>query len=713
MGIEIGRIRAHYRHSRNGIDTATLRLRLSHGLGSAELHPTTIPPSAILVVRHLTAPLPVHLARWPGESRRQASWERTTRQALLDIYRRAGRPGQGYVPASSEAVVFADIGEMLACLALDMSQGQAPERWWWRTLLRTPPSLSAAGLTTLLCHRAAAVPAALHYLSRHGKAALVLQTLSPPQAMAVLDAMGQAYGLADFCPGALWLQGPSEALADAPHPQAQVSTRRALSSSDTATLSPATIGREMTVTPPWQAALVPPYLGQHQAYLLGVGLSLYNQPAMVRSRAFLAQLQAWWSASAPSLVRQEATAVAGGSMPLPHRREMLESSTEGQGEAVLPVVLEQAALAVSPPFPIDHARAQREIHVFDQEINPPSHIAPDTARSAMVQESGTQNGAEASTEAISESTVVSIQPEESLQPDARGQTDVPLQIPATELEQQSPAVAVSEAVLQLEHGIETTLGGVLYLINLMCKLDLPACFAAAWELDSQVGPWGMLELLGRGMLAGEQRASPADPLWMALAQLGGRVPGELPGAAVQGSDYFALPITWVTQAPSGEDVYYWATRHQRLCLWSAAGYVLLECPRNTSPSAAQASVALQGYLASSAPQRLLHTTFDRAPLDSLSGPLVTGCNPSLAHWLALVLPFLRHRLQRALQSEATEAFDLAQMLLLSPGRLYVTATHVDLVMRLEDISLPVRIAGLDRNPGWLPDFGRVVLFHFE
>jgi hypothetical protein len=110
---------------------------------------------------------------------------------------------------------------------------------------------------------------------------------------------------------------------------------------------------------------------------------------------------------------------------------------------------------------------------------------------------------------------------------------------------------------------------------------------------------------------------------------------------------------------------------------------------------------------------LLHTTFDRAPLDSLSGPLVTGCNPSLARWLALVLPFLRRRLQWALQPEATEAFDLAQMLLLSAGRLYVTATHVDLVMRLEDISLPVRIAGLDRNPGWLPDFGRVVLFHFE
>jgi hypothetical protein len=35
------------------------------------------------------------------------------------------------------------------------------------------------------------------------------------------------------------------------------------------------------------------------------------------------------------------------------------------------------------------------------------------------------------------------------------------------------------------------------------------------------------------------------------------------------------------------------------------------------------------------------------------------------------------------------------------------------VMSLNDISLPVRLAGLDCDPGWLPDFGRVVKFHFE
>jgi hypothetical protein len=38
---------------------------------------------------------------------------------------------------------------------------------------------------------------------------------------------------------------------------------------------------------------------------------------------------------------------------------------------------------------------------------------------------------------------------------------------------------------------------------------------------------------------------------------------------------------------------------------------------------------------------------------------------------------------------------------------------VDVVMRAEDANLRVRAAGLDRDPGWLPAYGRVVYFHFE
>jgi hypothetical protein len=34
-------------------------------------------------------------------------------------------------------------------------------------------------------------------------------------------------------------------------------------------------------------------------------------------------------------------------------------------------------------------------------------------------------------------------------------------------------------------------------------------------------------------------------------------------------------------------------------------------------------------------------------------------------------------------------------------------------MRLADVSLAARRAGLDRDPGWDPSFGRVIKIHFE
>jgi hypothetical protein len=73
------------------------------------------------------------------------------------------------------------------------------------------------------------------------------------------------------------------------------------------------------------------------------------------------------------------------------------------------------------------------------------------------------------------------------------------------------------------------------------------------------------------------------------------------------------------------------------------------------------------------------------------------------------MPYLRWRLDQSAPASLEPVGDL----LLVPGRLYVTRTHIDLVTSLERISLPARLAGLDRNPGWLGDWGRVVSFHFQ
>jgi hypothetical protein len=52
-------------------------------------------------------------------------------------------------------------------------------------------------------------------------------------------------------------------------------------------------------------------------------------------------------------------------------------------------------------------------------------------------------------------------------------------------------------------------------------------------------------------------------------------------------------------------------------------------------------------------------------------------------------------------------------LVLRPAKLSLTPTHADVYFDPSNVSLPVRRAGLDFDPGWLPWFGRIVSFHYE
>jgi hypothetical protein len=73
-----------------------------------------------------------------------------------------------------------------------------------------------------------------------------------------------------------------------------------------------------------------------------------------------------------------------------------------------------------------------------------------------------------------------------------------------------------------------------------------------------------------------------------------------------------------------------------------------------------------------------------------------------------VLADLRARLAAALETDPAGA---AEVLLL-PGEVHHSRTHIDIVADLEAISLPVRRAGLDQDPGWVPVLGRIISFTF-
>ncbi len=197
---------------------------------------------------------------------------------------------------------------------------------------------------------------------------------------------------------------------------------------------------------------------------------------------------------------------------------------------------------------------------------------------------------------------------------------------------------------------ETSWGGLFFLINAMTSLGLPD------GLDQHplwgLGPWAQLELLGRGLL--EQLAGEVvhDPIWRLLAQLDDRAVDVPLGHEQAPLPEQPLPGAWT----------------------------------NTLGAAAPALEPLVG------------------PPGSLLVELPHA-------WIVVgrrVAAFLRRRLvcSGIASSELERVFR-------KRARIYLSRSHLDVVLALDDVSLPARIAGLDKNPGWVPSFGHVIGFHYQ
>lgn len=94
------------------------------------------------------------------------------------------------------------------------------------------------------------------------------------------------------------------------------------------------------------------------------------------------------------------------------------------------------------------------------------------------------------------------------------------------------------------------------------------------------------------------------------------------------------------------------------------------------------------------PQQLV---WQQLPKQKLS----VSCSATLRDWTVRTRRWLR---TRALIGPAS--------LVLRPGAVCVTRTHVDVMFPLQEVDLRVRRAGLDLDPGWVAWLGRIVTFHF-
>jgi hypothetical protein len=302
--------------------------------------------------------------------------------------------------------------------------------------------------------------------------------------------------------------------------------------------------------------------------------------------------------------------------------------------------------------------------------------------------------------------------------------------------------------------VRTEWGGVFYLLNVALAFGLYGDFTRPRHAGLALPVWDFLTLLGQRMAGGE---SFADPLWPLLARLSGRSEGEPPACGFEPPAEWRMPLEWLAGfEPRGD--WRWAGTRGRLRLRHPLGFLVLDLPRSPEAPARQLENELRG----------LGAGFKPVVRDD-DGTMPALITDSLARWVDWLFPCVHARLTSALGvTDATArlsrnerraalraaAASLLQHALNHPGiarlpnplrpgvpragpsarpgknlklcstalsalvlqhgaNVEVTADSVTVRFRLAEHPSELRMAGLDRDPGWVPAAGRRIAFHYE
>lgn len=233
--------------------------------------------------------------------------------------------------------------------------------------------------------------------------------------------------------------------------------------------------------------------------------------------------------------------------------------------------------------------------------------------------------------------------------------------------------------------VDTELAGLFYLVNLALFLDLYGDFTAPARPGIGLSVWDFISLVGRELLGD---AATDDPVWDLLARLAGREPTTPAGDEFTPPAEWRVPPHWLRPFDEPGD-WTWAVAGERLRVRHPVGFDVLDV---TWTGADQLRDELAAYGVSSAEPG--ETT-----------------DPSAGNWLGWLMPYIRARLDRALRPTADQ--DLGQLLCAAPGRVLVSPAHIEVRIALAVLPIEVRLAGLDRDPGWVPAAGRVIGFRFD
>ncbi len=671
-------------------DPLRARLRLERTLAATDWTPAGLPPGALLFVRRLR----VHGPGFDVPGRASAGGrdpfadDRVFAERVAETLRAQGRaarrPWSDDAAADAEAVWFEDEDELAACLVRDWLRGRIAQRWWWRSVL------GGDGIDTWLRRellaRGERLAPTLHRLAAASSAVAWLSRMDEADARAGLTSLVRAYALPHLRvdgSDAMQPAGPGSSDAD----------RDPVSGRSTSASTPRLARRRLQrIVPELRAVAWRPA----QARLLACGLALLRAPTEARTRRFAEDLDAWRPATdADDMDTRAGVAPAAEDPPMEDARPDRIDALPRMSSRVRTQVggrLRRARIANQSPGPVPTK--------LRDALGETAEVPPLNTTHADIDERSRASGDVDARPAASPCATSSMPDGDPVPPALEALAPATVATPVIAQPRDVEPAAPDAMPVVRARTIVTAHGGLFYLLNAALTLGLYGDFTAPRAQGLSLSPWDLLAWLGQHWFG---RAFRRDPLWRLLADLAGRAPKRAPSWRVDPPSQWAPEDDWLHPWAPMATLEHGVDRcARRLQLRHPAGFAVFDVPRDTRlrPSAQARALCLSREAVMRARLR---------PSPSMSSPALP-VDPGL-RWLHRFAEYMAARLMRALGTASP--CEAVALLCRHAAEVRCDASRVEIALSLAHLPLPVRIAGLDRDPGWIPAAGRDVRFHFS